>query len=282
MSLRLLFLTASLLAASTLAPAQDADVAKPRSFEVPYKTTIPKHIVVRVKINGKGPFNFILDTGAPAMFIATKVGDKAGLKNGPDGWAVMDKLEIEGGIVLTKAQGRVETPFQLEGMNGMGLAGLEIHGLIGYSILAAYRMEIDFTRHKMTWTENGQMVPLPKRLGKGGMPAGLDTMGSVFKNLGSLMGRRATPEVTLRGFHGLALENDDEFPKVTAVLPAGPAGKAGLKVGDLVTKFGGRTVSSVGDVLRFAHSHKPGTEITLTVKRGGETKDITFTTAEGI
>ena len=38
-------------------------------------------------------------------------------------------------------------------MNGMGLAGLEIHGLMGYQLLAKYRMEIDFTRDKMTWTE---------------------------------------------------------------------------------------------------------------------------------
>ena len=33
------------------------------------------HIVVRAKINGKGPFNFILDTGAPALFVATKVAE---------------------------------------------------------------------------------------------------------------------------------------------------------------------------------------------------------------
>src|SRR5262245_66196796 len=64
-----------------------ADAPKPKTFEVPYKTTLPKHIVVRAKINKKGPFNFILDTGAPAMIIATKAGEKAGLENGDDGWA---------------------------------------------------------------------------------------------------------------------------------------------------------------------------------------------------
>src|SRR5262249_31906819 len=117
MTTRLALLAALFVASGGYVMAEEKAEAKPRSFQVPYRTTIPKHIVVRVKINGKGPFNFILDTGAPAMFIATKVGKLAGLKNGPDGWAVMDKLEIEGGIVLEKAQGRVETPFQLEGMN---------------------------------------------------------------------------------------------------------------------------------------------------------------------
>ena len=37
-------------------------------------------------------------------------------------------------------------------MNGLGLAGVELHGMIGYNVLARYRMEIDFTRDKMTWT----------------------------------------------------------------------------------------------------------------------------------
>ena len=38
-------------------------------------------------------------------------------------------------MVLTKAEGRVEKPFQLDGMNGLGLAGVELHGMIGYNIL---------------------------------------------------------------------------------------------------------------------------------------------------
>jgi hypothetical protein len=155
--------------------AEERPLAVGKSYQVPYKTTTPKHLVVRVKINGKGPFNFILDTGAPALIIATKIGEKAGLANGEDGWAVLEKLEIEGGPTLTKIKARVETPFQLEGMNGMGLAGLEIHGLMGYHILARYRMEIDFTRNKMTWTEIDNPIPEPGRIRKGaGGMGGLD------------------------------------------------------------------------------------------------------------
>ncbi len=254
-----------------------------QTFQVPYKTTIPKHIVVRVKINGKGPFNFILDTGAPAMFIAEKVGKRCGLENGKDGWAVMDRLEFEGGAVLLKAPARVETPFQLEGMNGMGMAGMELHGMIGYSILAAFRMEIDFTKDKMTWTRVGDTIALPRRgAGKGGAPGGLEMMGTIMKSLGAFMGRKAAPEVVLRGYHGLAMEDGDEFPKVSGVTEGGPAAKAGVRVGDVVTKVGGRTVSSVGDVLRFAGRHAPGDKVSLTVKRGDETKEITFTAGEGI
>jgi hypothetical protein len=260
-----------------------ADAPKAKTFEVPYKTTLPKHIVVRVKINKKGPFNFILDTGAPAMIIATKVGDKAGLENGDDGWATMDRLEIEGGPVILKTKARVETPFQLEGMNGLGMAGMEIHGMMGYHIIARYRMEIDFTRDKMTWTEIDHDIPAPGRIRKGaGGAGGLEVMGQVMKGLGGFLGRKANPDITLRGFVGLTLENGDEFPTVTGVLEGGPAGKAGVRKGDLVVKVNDRTVTSVGDVLRLAGRKPAGDEMTIRVKRKDGEKDITFKTGEGI
>lgn len=260
-----------------------ADAPNPRIYEVPYKTTLPKHIVVRVKINKKGPFNFILDTGAPAMIIATKVGEKAGLSNGDDGWAVMDRLDIEGGPTLVKTKARVETPFQLEGMNGLGLAGMEIHGLMGYHILARYRMEIDFTRDKMTWTELDFNIPQPGRIrGGAGSAGGLEVMGTLMKNLGGFLGRKPNPEITLRGFVGLTLENGDEYPTVVGVLESGPAGKAGVRKGDFILKINDRSVTSVGDILRFA-ARKPGGEtMIIRVKRKDGEQDITFKTGEGI
>jgi hypothetical protein len=262
---------------------QEEKKPEPKSWQVPYKTTIPKHIVVRVKINDKGPYNFILDTGAPAMIIATKVGEQAGLRNADDGWAVMDKLEIEGGPVLTKTKARVETPFQLEGMNGMGMAGMEIHGMMGYHILARYKLEIDFTRNKMSWTETDLTIPEPGRIRKGGFSAGgLDVMGGVMKSLGGFLGRKANPDITLRGFVGLTLENGDEFPTVVAVLDSGPAAKAGIRKGDSILKVNGRTVTSVNDILRFAGRAVPGSEMTLRIKRNDAEQDITFKTAEGI
>src|SRR4051812_38422109 len=124
-----------------------------KSYEIPYKFTSANHIVVRAKINGKGPFNFVLDTGAPALYVAVPVGKKANVKADDDGWADLDKLELEGGLVMKKARCRVETPFQLTGMNGLGLAGMEIHGLMGYNILSQYRMTFDFTNDKLIFTE---------------------------------------------------------------------------------------------------------------------------------
>src|SRR4051794_2343719 len=103
------------LAALCLAPparAAEPARARARSYEVPYRLTVPKHVLVRAKINGKGPFNFILDTGAPALFVATAVCDKLGVRADRNGWGTFERFEIEGGVVLPRLRGRVETPFQ--------------------------------------------------------------------------------------------------------------------------------------------------------------------------
>src|SRR5215469_10660781 len=111
-----------------LAPPLRADEAKkltPKRFEVPYRLTVPKHILVRAKINGKGPFNFILDTGAPALFVSTKACKKLGVEPDKKGWGTFDTFEIEGGVVLKNARARIDDPPQLDGMNALGLAGCE-------------------------------------------------------------------------------------------------------------------------------------------------------------
>jgi len=278
------------LALLCLAPwARGDEPPKPeaKSFEVPYRLTAVKHIVVRAKINGKGPFNFILDTGAPALFIAPEAAKKAGVDADAKGWGVFDKFEIEGGLVLPKARGRIEKPFQLEGMNGLGLGGAELHGMIGYNILAHYRMEIDFTKDKMVWTPIAGFEPKAP-MGLGGNAnsgaGGLEVMGTIMKFLGALTGAKTEPDYALRGFLGVELADmeDGEYPVVKSVLAGGPAAKAGLKIGDKLTRFQDRGVSNVEDVQRFARKLGADEAVKLTVKRGKETTEISFKTGEGL
>jgi hypothetical protein len=263
--------------------ADEKPSAEGKTYQVPYRLTVPKHILVRAKINGKGPFNFILDTGAPALFVSTKVCKKLGVEPDKSGWGTFDRFEIEGGVVLTRAKGRIEDPFQLEGMNGLGLAGAELHGVIGYNILARYRMEIDFTRDKMAWTELDFDPKAPQGLGgKGGGAGGLEVMGSIMKMLGSFLGKKATPDVVTRGYLGIELADADSGPTVKSVLEKGPAAEAGVKAGDQITKVQGRTVTDSGDVHRFVKKLTAGEQIKLTVLRGKETVEINFKTGEGL
>src|SRR5437870_2073947 len=218
------------------AGADEVTKAEQKTFRVPYRLTNTNHVLLRVKINGKGPYNFIVDTGAPALFVSTGVAKKLGVTANGEGWGTFERFEIEGGVILKDFKGRVENPFQLEGMNGLGLAGAELHGIIGYTVLAKYRLEFDFTKHKMGWTPLDFKPPQPLGLGGQGAPAGLDAMGALMKFVGALMGKRPEQEIVLRGFLGIGLGEMGDDVVVTGVLPKSPASDSGLKVGDRINK----------------------------------------------
>src|SRR5262249_62224424 len=130
------------------------------------------------------------------LSVAEPLCKKLGIRGDAGHWGTFDRFEIEGGVVLEKVKGRVETPFQLEGMNGLGLAGAEIHGLIGYNVLARYRMTIDFTRDKMIWTPLKYRPAAPAGMGaKGGGQGGLEVFGTIMKLLGKFLGARTSPDL---------------------------------------------------------------------------------------
>ena len=60
----------------------------------------------------------------------------------------------------------------------------------------------------------------------------------------------------------------------------GPADKAGVEAGDIITKVDGKVVEKSGDLPRLIGDIKPGSKATLQVFRRGSTKDISVTVAE--
>jgi hypothetical protein len=258
------------------------DAKKPaETYQVPYRLADTKHIVIRARINGKGPFNLIVDTGAPALYLPKTVAQKAGVTTDKNGWATFDRVEVEGGVKLDKARGRVEDIFQLEGMNGLGAAGVELHGLIGYNILAQFRIEYDLTRDKMTWTKLDHQVAMPEKMGKG-VPGSLEVMGSLMKFVGALMGRQANPELAPRGFLGIELADGARGVEIKSVLAKSAAAEAGLQAGDRVTHFQGKAVQKSGDVLPLAARIAAGEEARLKILRGDAVKEITIKTGKGL
>ncbi len=68
--------------------------------------------------------------------------------------------------------------------------------------------------------------------------------------------------------------------RISKVSPGGPADKAGLKPMDLLIRFNGAEVKGVVDVMDKTAESRPGTEVTLTVLRNGESINIKVTTEE--
>ncbi|MGI8718733.1 MAG: trypsin-like peptidase domain-containing protein [Lapillicoccus sp.] len=61
------------------------------------------------------------------------------------------------------------------------------------------------------------------------------------------------------------------------VAPGGPAEKAGLRNGDVITEFGGRKVRNADQLVVAIRSRNVGDSVSMKVKRGSETLDVTMT-----
>lgn len=67
---------------------------------------------------------------------------------------------------------------------------------------------------------------------------------------------------------------------VQGVEAGGPADKAGIEAGDIITKVDGKTVDKSGDLPRIVGGTKPGSKTALQVFRRGANLDISVTVAE--
>jgi len=67
---------------------------------------------------------------------------------------------------------------------------------------------------------------------------------------------------------------------VKDVKPEGPAAKAGLKEGDVIVRFQGETVQSVGQLARLVGETPPGRKVTIDVLRDGASATLSATLDE--
>ena len=67
---------------------------------------------------------------------------------------------------------------------------------------------------------------------------------------------------------------------IAGVLQDGPAGKSGLKPGDVVTAVGERSVANTSQLLNAVAALKPGSEATLGVQRGAQALHVKLTVGQ--
>jgi len=101
--------------------------------------------------------------------------------------------------------------------------------------------------------------------------------GRVRRGFLGLVGLQRPLPRRLARFHDVSKESAVEAISVDT---AGPAGKAGIRKGDLIVATNGTEVVSVDDLHRFLAETVIGTPVTLTVLRGKERLDITVTPVE--
>ncbi len=291
MTRRLTWLVGLGLMAAAVGLAVDAPKVDPevgRSYRVPYRMTDTNHFLVRVRIDGKGPFNFLVDTGAPALFVGAEAARKVGLKPDPDEYFTpIGRLDFEGGASLTGMKARVEDVFQMVGMNALGLPGASIDGILGFTALARFKIELDPTKDRMTWTRldyNPKDPFIPRAALKKQQPAEMQAMnalGPIARFAAAVLGKQPEEQLHPQGFLGIGLAEEAGGLKVVEPLADSPASGAGLKAGDRLVKVGDKPVSTLKGAREAVSEVRPGDKVAVSVVRDGKAIDLTLTAGEG-
>jgi hypothetical protein len=279
----LLGLAAALPAVADDKPKEkDPPKADDKPIVVPIELLPSRHFVVQVKLDGKGPYRFILDTGAPLTIMNSKTAKDAGLTKKASGGGLlgafggMNQVEVPtmeiGGVKAVKTNAVVmDHPTVQAISDAFKKESGPIEGLIGFPFFARYSMTVDYQKKELTFTPNGY---------KPG-----DYMADMMDSLTKLDERNKPRVVKPAGLWGLDVEKekDDEKDGVTvkAVYADGPAAKAGVKAGDRVLTIDGRWTDSVGDAAVATSLVKVGKAVPVVVLRDGKEQKLTLTPTVG-
>lgn len=79
-----------------------------------------------------------------------------------------------------------------------------------------------------------------------------------------------------REYTGEGVRIAQNEPGRTALVPGGPAEKAGLKPGDVIIEFDGRPMTDPDELVVAIRSKAVGDSVSLVIERGGERKNVTM------
>jgi hypothetical protein len=268
-----LFLIALPLAAQTKDAPKGKDEKKEEAkpVVVPFETLPSGHMTVMVKLNGKGPYKLIFDTGAPTLLLNNRIAKEADLlKNakkplfapfGAMGEVNVATLEV-GDVKAEKVPAMVMDHPTVEAIStAFKKEAGPIDGIVGFPFFARYKMTLDYRAKTMTFVPNGY------------------TPGNVNDALmAALMNRDQLKILAPAAQWGMICDKGekDEDPGVTVkeVMPGSAAEKAGLKKGDRVLTIDGRWTDSLPDLYVAAGYIKPGKAAPVVIKRDGKEMEL--------
>jgi hypothetical protein len=244
---------------------------------------ISGHLAIKAKVNGKGPYRFVFDTGAPVVLLSVRVGKEAGLigdkrakQTGTDGTKSMmpgqvriQKLEV-GTLAAEDIQAIV---FDHPTVKAIAEVFGPIDGIVGFPFFARFRTAIDYQSKTLTFTPNGYQPG--------------DVLQKLMATL--LKPRRASDGPRIvggQGLWGMRIEkgdgDNDAGVMVADVLAGGPAAKAGIKSGDRLLTLDGRWTDTVIDCYHAAAAVKAGSPAECELSRDGKPLKLTVTPAAGL
>ncbi len=127
---------------------------------VPFKM-VKNLMIIKLMVNGKGPFNFVLDTGVGIFLISDpKLIDSVAIKNlrsiNITGFGDGEPLSafvtpsIDVGFGSTSAKGLSAAILKKDVFELSNYVGMPVHGLIGYEFFSSFIVKINFTLNTLT------------------------------------------------------------------------------------------------------------------------------------
>jgi membrane-associated protease RseP (regulator of RpoE activity) len=266
-----LFFVALPLAAQTKDAPKGKDEKKEEAkpVVVPFETLPSGHMTVMVKLNGKGPYKLIFDTGAPTLLLNNRIAKEADLlKNakkplfapfGAMGEVTVPTLEV-GDVKAEKVPAMVMDHPTVEAIStAFKKEAGPIDGIVGFPFFARYKMTLDYRAKTMTFVPNGYNPPNVTEA----------MMAALLKNADGGV-KILAPAAQWGMICDKGEKDEDPGVTVKEVMPGSAAEKAGLKKGDRVLTIDGRWTDSLPDLYTAAGYIKPGKAAPVVIKRDGK------------
>lgn len=256
-------------------PAQ-AD-APPAPVTVPFEIlskgrNFSGHIAVQVKINGKGPYRLIFDTGAPTMLLTTKVAKESGLIGAGakkpagrtplamPGQVTIGSLEI-GGVTANDVPAVV-----LDHPTVAAIAEVfgPIEGIVGFPFFARFKTSIDYQAKEFTFVPSGYK---PADV----MQSLMTTLMTRSRDRGNAQPPRVLSPAAQWGLRLEKAESDaDPGVVIAEVMPESAAAQAGIQAGDRMLTLDGHWTDGIADAYAAASTVKPGQRVEIKILRQGQ------------
>lgn len=268
----------ALAIAMIFAATQPVFAQEKNLITVPFDTLASRHMIVDVKVNGKGPFTLIFDTGAPLTLISGRLAREAKIPSlgglaflfGGLGQQKIDSLEF-GDIQAKKVDAIVMDHPIVDAI--ARATGKTIDGIVGFNVFGRYVTTIDYQAKTLSFTPS-EFQPVNM------IEAMMKMMSATAKE------QERVPVISPRSLLGIAVEKsgDDAAAGVVVerVFPGSPAARAGVKVGDRLLSIDGRWTDSVADCAEALRTIRPGETASLEIIRDGTRQMLKATLAAGI
>jgi hypothetical protein len=257
--------------------AQDS----PKPITVPFTQIETGHFMIKVKLNDKGPYNLIFDTGAPMTLIDNRIAKDSGVIKTANSFFFgamttpqtikkfkLGDLEVEKVTTMVMDHPTVSafSRFYEKKYNE------SIDGIVGFPFFARFATTVNYQTKELKFVPNGYQPE--------------DVMQGMMKTMMAGSSGKQGPKVLAPGgywgFSFAAKSDEAAGIPIEKLFPGGPADKAGLKVGDRLLTLDGRWTDSISDAYNASSFVKPGKAVELVIKRDGVEKAIKVAPETGL